>query len=93
MADEFQAEWDALVAQARDTQSTRMQLNSPAPIGGSGDSGKLGTDETATAGAASYVEDTLLPDIRSAHALVGGQQRRSRRGCSARSAPCPTARC
>ncbi|MCT2590456.1 hypothetical protein LHJ74_11130 [Streptomyces sp. N2-109] len=72
MSDAFQAEWDALVSQARAGQQTRMQLNSPAPVGGAGGSGKLSTDEAAKTGAASYVEETLLPDIRSAHGLVGG---------------------
>lgn len=68
----FDDEWAQLVSAAQQRGSAGMQLNSDTSAGGSGDSGKLGTDGAAKEGAASYVEETLLPDIRSAHELVGG---------------------
>ncbi|MGY1440119.1 hypothetical protein [Streptomyces reniochalinae] len=73
--DSFKAEWGALVSQAQAGQHTRMQLNSAAPAGG-GDTGpggadRLASDPAAKKASAKYVDEELLPHLRSAGAMAG----------------------
>lgn len=73
--DSFKAEWGALVSRAQEGHDSRMRLDSAAPEGGGstgpGGPDRLASDPAAKKASAKYVDEELLPQLRSAGRMAG----------------------
>ncbi|MGW8374879.1 hypothetical protein [Streptomyces sp. ODS28] len=81
--DSFNAEWDALRAQGEARRDARTRLASAASAAGGngpGDGDRLATDPAAKEAAAAYLQEQMLPHLRSAGRMGGEPGERSQRG-------------
>lgn len=72
--DAFKAEWAAAVARGQARRDAQLQLNSAPPEDGGtgpGATDRLATDPAGKAASAKYVEEQLLPHLRSAGRMGG----------------------